>query len=98
MDAMTTAIVTHDPASSRYVLTIDGEQKGELDYIATEATIEIPHTVVDPSLRGSGLGAKLVQESLDDIRDSTELRVIPTCPFVATWLLKHPDYAQLTRR
>lgn len=90
--------VTHDPARSRYVLTIDGEERGELNYIATESTIDIPHTVVDPALRGSGLGAKLVKESLDDIRDTTTLRVIPTCPFVAKWLLKNPEYRELTRR
>lgn len=93
-----TATVTHEPDREQYTLYVDGEEKGRLSYLTTETTIEIPHTVVDPSLRGSGLGAKLVQESLDDIRETTALRVIPTCTFVAKWMLKNPEYRELTRR
>lgn len=93
-----TATVTKEPEKQQYTLYVDGEEKGTLSYLATDTTIELPHTVVDPSLRGTGLGAKLVQESLDDIRDTTDLRVIPTCSFVAKWLLKNPEYRELTRR
>ena len=93
-----TATVTKNAARERYLLLVDGEERGYVSYVTSPTTIELPHTVVDPELRGSGLGAKLVQSALDDIRDTTELRVIPTCPFVAKWILKHPEYQDLTRR
>lgn len=93
-----TATVTHEPEREQYTLYVDGEERGKLTYLTTDTTIEIPHTVVDPTLRGSGLGATLVKEALDDIRETTELRVLPTCPFVAKWILKNPEYRALTRR
>lgn len=93
-----TVEIVKEPTREQYTLYVDGEERGHLSYIESGSTIDLPHTVVDPSLRGSGLGAQLVEETLDDIRDSGDLRVIPTCPFVATWILKHPDYQGLTSR
>ncbi|HHW50669.1 MAG TPA: N-acetyltransferase [Pseudoclavibacter sp.] len=92
------AHVTKHPEQDRYVLTVDGQERGELTYLTSDTTIELPHTFVDPALRGTGLGVRLVREALEDIRDTTDLRVIPTCPFIATWLLKNPEYRDLTRR
>ena len=52
------------------------------------------HTEVSPSLEGQGLGARLVAGALDDIR-ARGLRVVPICPFVRTYIRRHPDYADL---
>jgi predicted GNAT family acetyltransferase len=52
------------------------------------------HTEVDPEFEGSGLGGKLVAGALDDVRAQGR-RVQPLCPFVAKYIARHPEYADL---
>ena len=52
------------------------------------------HTDVDPDLEGTGAAGELVVGALDDIR-SRGLRVIPVCPYVRSWIDRHPAYADL---
>ena len=40
------------------------------------------------------LGAVQVPVPLDEAR-SRGLRVVPTCPYVASYIRKHPEYADL---
>jgi hypothetical protein len=53
------------------------------------------HTTVSEDYAGEGLAARLVQESLDDTL-AAGITVVPVCPYVRTWLRKHPDYQQRT--
>jgi predicted GNAT family acetyltransferase len=48
-------------------------------------------------LGGKGVGSKLVQGALDQVR-AAGLQVIPECPFVKAWIEKHPEYADLVKR
>ncbi len=48
------------------------------------------------SLGGKGVGSKLVQGALDQVR-AAGLKLIPQCPFVKAWIDKHPDYADLVK-
>jgi predicted GNAT family acetyltransferase len=52
------------------------------------------HTEVASALEGSGLGARLVAGALVDIR-RRGLRLVPRCPFVAEYVRRHPEYADL---
>jgi predicted GNAT family acetyltransferase len=52
------------------------------------------HTEVDPSVKGLGIGSRLAAGELDDVR-SRGLKVVAKCPFIAAWLRRHPDYADL---
>lgn len=88
----------HFTSENRYVYSVDGTAVGLTDYRIIGSNIHLTHTEVDPPLRGSGLGARMVQAVLDDIRTTTDLRVIADCPFVAKWLHRHPDYHQLETR
>lgn len=92
------AEIVHDPAARRYRLLIDGEELGYLDYEADTGWVDLAHTVVDPSLRGSGLGAKLVQFALDDLAANSTDRVVAGCPFVASYIARNPQYAPLLTR
>ncbi|WP_150307228.1 GNAT family N-acetyltransferase [Planctomonas psychrotolerans] len=86
--------VTHEPAGSRYMLLVDGEHTGLIDYQLRDDIVIMTHTEVHPSRRNGGLGGELVRGALDDVRESG-LRVDPVCPFVARWLREHPDYQDL---
>lgn len=96
--AIDTNSATIERRDAEYVMTLNGKRVGELVVLEQGDTIELPHTMIDPKLRGSGLGAKLVQTALDDITKSGNQRVIPTCPFVARYIQKHPEYRPLLHR
>lgn len=90
--------VQHLPDQNRYVFEKDGRQVGLTDYRLRGNAMHITHTEIDPQLRGSGLGAEMVQDVLDTIRTDTDYRVVAECPFVVDWLGHHPEYHELETR
>ncbi|CAI9402814.1 MULTISPECIES: GNAT family N-acetyltransferase [Aestuariimicrobium] len=86
--------VTQQPDSSRFEAHLDGELAGFIDYEAAGDVLDLTHTEVFPQFGGQGVGAKLVRGALDQIRQA-EQTVIPTCPFIASYIDKHDDYADL---
>lgn len=86
--------VVDNPAARRYELQLDGAVAGVIGYALGDDAITLFHTEVDPSYEGQGLGAQLVSGALDDIR-ARGLRMIPLCPFVRSYLERHPEYANL---
>lgn len=56
--------------------------------------IVIRSTVVDPPLRGLGLGAVLVEAALDDVR-AKGAKLTSHCSFVDDFIAANPGYADL---
>jgi len=55
------------------------------------------HTVVNEEYGGQGLAGKLATEALDQTV-AEGLRIVPVCPFIKKFLLKHTEYeAHVTR-
>jgi predicted GNAT family acetyltransferase len=86
--------VRDDGSGSRYVLEIDGERVGLIDYTDEGDVVDLFHTEVDPEQRERGLGSELVAGALDDLR-AKRRRVRATCPFVAAFVRRNPDYSDL---
>lgn len=82
--------VRHDPERSRFFIPLaDGD--AEIFYAPfAEDVLDLQHTEVPPSGRGSGLGDALVRAALAYARDR-HMRVMATCPFDRAWLRRHPD-------
>ena len=71
----------------------DGE--AELAYSTPEPrVIDFTHTYVPQSRRGEGVGEALARAGLDYARQQ-HLRVRASCPFVAAFLERHPEYQEL---
>jgi predicted GNAT family acetyltransferase len=49
---------------------------------------------VDERYRGRGVGEALVRGTLDQLRERGD-RLVPKCPFVAAFIQRHPEYAEL---
>ena len=81
----------------RYEAVEYGAVLGYSVYIEEGEAIELPHTVVEPAFKGKGIASALVRYALDDIRANGR-RVIPTCAFVAAYIQRHPEYADLVAR
>ena len=78
----------------RYELVIDGELVGIADYRVVRDVVVFPHTEIERSRRGHGLGAQLVRHALDDVRASHR-QVQPQCWYVAQFIDENPEYADL---
>ena len=86
--------VTDNPDRSRYELYIDDELVGVADYVLERDVLVIPHTEIERSRRGHGLGAILVRGLLDDVR-SRGRTVVPRCWFVREFIEANASYADL---
>jgi predicted GNAT family acetyltransferase len=58
------------------------------------ATLDFDHTFVPPALRGGGIASRLTGRALDYAR-ARGAKVIPSCPFVAVYIERHPEYRDL---
>jgi len=86
--------VQHDEDGHRFVIRSSGETVGLLEYRRDGDVLDLRHTEILPEGQGSGLGAVLVRDALDDIR-SDGLRIIATCPYVQKFLAEHTEYQDL---
>jgi predicted GNAT family acetyltransferase len=90
-DAIT---VSHVPERTRYEVRVAGELAGFATYRLHDGNVEFLHTEVGDEYEGRGLAGRLARGALDDVR-ARELHAVPLCPFIASWIGRHPDYADL---
>ena len=88
------AVVTDNRDRSRFEIRVDGAPAGFSAYQLEDDRIVFTHTEVDDAFEGQGLGSTLASEALDAARD-TGLGVVPKCPFIAGYIRRHPEYADL---
>ena len=86
--------VRHNPAQSRYEITVDDRLIGIADYRSDGDRVVFPHTEIEPAMRGRGLAAELVRGALDDVR-TTGRTVVAQCWHVAQFIDEHPEYRDL---
>ena len=87
-------VFVDSPDHHRYELRSGDEVIGLIAYRLADGVITLVHTEVDPAHEGQGHAATLARGALDDAR-SRGLRVVPSCPYVASYVEKHPEYADL---
>ena len=80
--------------AGRFEVRVDGELAGFADYSRRGSALAFTHTVVDPAFEGRGLGSLLVRGALEAAR-AQGAAVLPFCPFVRSWLERHPDQLDL---
>lgn len=88
--------VYHDEETSRYILIDDeGEYAGEVEYEREGDTLVLLRAEVPKERQGSGLGVRLVRETLELIRDENHGPILPICPFIVKFLVKNPEFQAL---
>lgn len=83
-------VVRDVPAASRYEARCGDELAGFLDYRLEGDRIVLVHTETLDGFEGRGVGSALVETAFDAAADAG-LVVVPECPFVRTYLTRHPE-------
>lgn len=65
-----------------------------LDYILGGGVLRLLHTEVPDQLQGQGIASELAKSALDWAREHG-VRVDVICPFVDSYIKRHPEYADL---
>lgn len=91
---MTDITVVRNEGAHRYEAVADGEVLGFAQFTTRQNQTTIWHTEVDASHGRKGVGSALVRAALDDLRARGET-VVPQCSFVASFIDRHPEYADL---
>lgn len=85
----------NNESSRQFEWKIDGKlAKIEYDFSPDGKRIFLMHTEVPPALQGTGAAPQLVQAVLDHI-DEKGWKLVPYCPYVKSFIKKHPEYRRL---
>ena len=87
-------VVRDHPEVSRYEGLVGEQVAGASYYERGDGVLVFTHTEVDPAFEGQGVGGRLVQETLDDVR-RRGMHIVARCPFVRAFLERHPEYQDL---
>ena len=86
--------VVDDVAAHRFEVRVDGAVAGFAEYRRRGGAVAFTHTVVDEAFEGRGLGSVLARGALDAVRAEGSA-VLPFCPFIRSWIQRHPEYIDL---
>lgn len=95
---MSDITITRDdsPTGGRYAATVNGDE-AEMTYSRAGTTrIIIDHTGVPDSMRGLGIGQRLVEAAVQDAR-AEGYKIIPLCPFAKATLDKHAEWQDVVQ-
>jgi len=92
-DGQAATKVYNNEAHSRFEIRVGG-QAAFIHYRRDQVRIVFIHTEVPPALEGQGIASRLARAALDFAREN-HLKVVPLCPFVSSYIRRHPEYEPL---
>lgn len=88
-------MVRDNKQGRRFELPLEGGQTAFIAYEeAGEGVLVLTHTEVPADFEGKGVGARLVKGAFDILRERN-VKMAPACPFISTYLRRHPEYQPL---
>lgn len=85
--------VVNDTQASRFIARLNGEM-AVLDYQFKTPVMIFTHIEVPRARRGAGLGGQVTRAALEEAREKG-YKVVPLCPFVASYMRRHREFADL---
>ena len=88
--------VIHNPSTNRFEIPI-GESLAFLEYAIKNDDMIFLHTETPPQYEGRGIGSRLARAGLEFAKENL-YRVVPLCPFIEAYIVRHPEYKPLVRK
>jgi hypothetical protein len=89
------AVTTKDnPDEHQFEIYVDDALAGAAVYRSRPGLRAFIHTEIESAYEGQGLGGQLIAAALNAAREADE-SVLPFCPFVNSYIAKHPEYLEL---
>jgi hypothetical protein len=85
--------VIHEKENERFVIYSEGNEV-YVEYSMIGSDINLYHTFTHPNLRGKGLAAQVVRAAFEFAKENN-LKVIPTCSYVQSFIAKNDEYIEL---
>jgi predicted GNAT family acetyltransferase len=86
--------IEHNIEAQRFQVHLPGGTAALAYAPRGEKRLEMYSTYVPMAARGHGVAAALVEAALAYAREGG-YRVVPSCWYVALWIRRHPEYADL---
>lgn len=90
-------VFADNPTRQRYEARLGTRVVGWSEYLPGDDRITFVHTIVARSFEGRGIAGRLVRWALDDA-GSRGLRIAVECPYVESFIRRHPEYEGIVDR
>lgn len=88
--------VKDNPAENRFEATLEGHT-AIIEYKLKPGVMTVLHTEVPKALEGRGIAGAMTRYALEHMA-ANKLELVPLCPYMRSYLKKHPEYQYLVRK
>ena len=85
--------VKNNEEKQQFAADFNGK-KAFINYKKQDGILNLTHTEVPPEFEGKGVGTRLVKQTLEQIK-AEGTKIIPSCPFIANYIDRNPEYKSL---
>ncbi|GIK65543.1 MAG: N-acetyltransferase [Chloroflexota bacterium] len=85
--------VVNDQQAKRFEVKLD-DDVAIVEYQLTGSIITFTHTEVPPTYEGYGIAGKMAKVALEYAKEHN-LKVLPLCPYIKAYILRHPEYKSI---
>src|SRR5262249_28963656 len=86
-------LIRRNNSAHRFEVAV-GTQIAKVDYAQSNGRLNLLHTEVPKEYERQGIGSDLAKAALEYAR-AEKLEVIPTCPFISSFIKRHPEYLDI---
>ncbi|WPU98585.1 GNAT family N-acetyltransferase [Mucilaginibacter sp. cycad4] len=85
--------LVNNEAIHNFELIVEGH-RAFIDYKKKDDKIYLIHTEVPVELEGKGVASAIVEKAFNYIEENN-LKLVPLCVYVASYLKRHPEWARI---
>lgn len=89
-----TKTIVDNQERKQFEMTVDGYTAFSEYILTKKGVIYLTHTEVPKNIEGRGIAFEMIRQILENIEER-QLKLMPLCPLVATFIRRHPEWKRL---